>query len=179
MIAMMGLTIVMSSFASNTGTVACLMPVLIGICVAAKIPSSPLLMGMAIAANVGGSITMVGTPPNIIASASLETANITPFGFFEFAWIGVPLSIAGIIYMVFVGRYLTPKNMADVSSAGNNRGASGTPRARMMCVAILLFVIYGLIFGIPGLTQEMVAVIGALACVLTGIISEKKAYQQT
>ena len=78
---------------------------------------------------------------------------------------------------MFVGRHLTPKNMADVSSAGNNRGASGTPRARMMCVAILLFVIYGLIFGIPGLTQEMVAVIGALACVLTGIISEKKAYQ--
>lgn len=177
MIAMMGLTILMSSFASNTGTVACLMPVLIGICVAAKIPSSPLLMGMAIAANVGGSITMVGTPPNIIASASLETANIAPFGFFEFAWIGVPLSIAGILYMVFVGRHLTPKNMADVTSAGKNRGASGTPRARMMCVAILLFVIYGLIFGIPGLTQEMVAVIGALACVLTGIISEKKAYQ--
>ena len=177
MIAMMGLTILMSSFASNTGTVACLMPVIIGICVAAKIPSSPLLMGMAIAANAGGSITMVGTPPNIIASASLETAKIAPFGFFEFAWIGVPLSIAAILYMVFIGRHIVPKHMADVTSAGKGRSSAGTPRARMMCVLILCFVIYGLIFGIPGLTQEMVAVIGALACVLTGILTEKKAYQ--
>ena len=176
LVAMMVLTIVMSSFASNTGTVACLMPVIIGICVAAKIPSSPLLMGMAIAANAGGSITMVGTPPNIIASASLETANITPFGFFEFAWIGVPLSLAAIVYMVFMGRFIVPKNYSDVSSAGQVT-TSGTPRSRMICVFILLFVIYGLIFGIPGLTQEMVAVIGALACVLTGVLSEKKAYQ--
>lgn len=176
MAAMMTLTILMSSFASNTGTVACLLPVVIGICVAAKIPCSPLLMGMAIAANTGGTITMVGTPPNIIAAAALESSNIVPFGFFEFAIIGVPLSIASVIYMLTIGRRLTPHNYADVGSMGAMT-SGGTPRSRMYCVIILIFVIYGLVFGIPGLTQEMVAVIGALACVLTGTLSEKQAYR--
>ena len=176
MIALMSLTILMSSFASNTGTVACLLPVIIGICVAAKIPSSALLMGLAIAANTGGTITMVGTPPNIIAAGALDAAGIPKFGFFEFAWIGIPLSIMSVIYMVFIGSKLIPQNYSDVGAVSNVASA-GTPRARLICLAILFFVIMGLIFGIPGLTQEMVAIVGALACVLFGCLSEKKAYQ--
>ena len=176
MIALMILTILMSSFASNTGTVACLLPVIIGICVAAKIPSSALLMGLAIAANTGGTITMVGTPPNIIAAGALDAAGIPKFGFFEFAWIGIPLSIMSVLYMVFIGRKLIPQNYSDVGAVSNVASA-GTPRARLICLVILFFVIMGLIFGIPGLTQEMVAIVGALACVLFGCLSEKKAYQ--
>ena len=176
MIALMSLTILMSSFASNTGTVACLMPVIIGICVAAKIPSSALLMGLAIAANTGGTITMVGTPPNIIAAGALDAAGIKPFGFFEFAAIGIPLSIMSVIYMVLIGRRILPHNYSDVGAV-STVSSSGTPRSRIICLLILLFVIAGLIFGIPGLTQEMVAIIGALACVLFGCLSEKKAYQ--
>lgn len=176
LIALMVLTIMMSSFASNTGTVACLLPVIIGICVAAKIPSSALLMGLAIAANTGGTITMVGTPPNIIAAGALDAAGIPKFGFFEFAWIGIPLSIMSVLYMVFIGRKLIPQNYSDVGAISNVASA-GTPRARLICLAILFFVIMGLIFGIPGLTQEMVAIVGALACVLFGCLSEKKAYQ--
>ena len=176
MIALMSLTILMSSFASNTGTVACLMPVIIGICVAAKIPSSALLMGLAIAANTGGTITMVGTPPNIIAAGALDAAGIKPFGFFEFAAIGIPLSIMSVIYMVLIGRRILPHNFSDVGAV-STVSSSGTPRSRIVCLLILLFVIAGLIFGIPGLSQEMVAIIGALACVLFGCLSEKKAYQ--
>lgn len=61
--AIMLVTIILSSVSSNTGTVACLMPVIVGICQAAKIPASKELMPLAIAANVGGTITMIGTPP--------------------------------------------------------------------------------------------------------------------
>lgn len=176
MISMMILTILMSSFASNTGTVACLMPVIIGICVAAKLPCSPILMGLAVAANTGGTITMVGTPPNIIAVGSMEAANIAPFGFFEFAIIGVPLSLLGVIYMVTIGRKIVPHNYADVGAMRNVESGGGSPRARFLCLLILIFVILGLCVGIPGLSQEMVAIIGALACVLFGCISEKNAY---
>ena len=97
MAAIMLITIVLSAVSSNTATVACLMPVVIQICAAAKVPVAPQLMGLAVAANVGGTITMVGTPPNILMSATLGASGLTPFGFFEFAWIGVPLSIVGVI----------------------------------------------------------------------------------
>lgn len=175
MASMMTLTIFMSAFASNTGTVACLMPVIIGICVAAKMPASALLMALAIAANTGGSITLVGTPPNIIAAGALDNVGIKPFGFFEFAIIGIPLSLASVVYMLTFGRKIVPHHQADMGSISNITHG-GTNRSRLICLVILIFVILGLCIGIPGLTQEMVAVIGALACVLFGCISEKQAY---
>ena len=70
--AVMLVTIILSSVSSNTGTVACLMPVVIGICQAAKISQSRQLMPLAIAANVGGTITMIGTPPNVIVTGALS-----------------------------------------------------------------------------------------------------------
>ena len=100
---------VLSSCLSNTGTAACLLPVALGICAAAKIPASRQLMPLAFACGWGGIITMVGTPPNIIAVGAMTSAGLEPFGFFEFAWIGIPVSIAGMLYMMFVGKYLLPK----------------------------------------------------------------------
>lgn len=174
--AMMAVTMIMSAFASNTGTVACLMPVIIGICAAGRIPASPLLMGLAIAANAGGTITMVGTPPNIIAAGALEAVGITPFSFFEFAYIGIPISIAAIIYMLVIGRKLVPLNNADVGSIDAIAGMSGSKRSRIICFIILLYVILGICFGIPGLSTEMVAISGAILCVLFGCVTERQAY---
>ncbi len=176
MTAMMLITIIMSSFCSNTGTVACLMPVIIGICAAAKIPVSPLLMGLAVAANTGGTITMVGTPPNIIGAGALEAAGIPSFGFFEFALIGIPLSLVSLIFMITIGRRIVPKNMADLGSIDTTQGMTGSPRARWICAGILIYVVIGLCIGIPGLNAEMVAVSGGLLCVLLGCLSERAAY---
>ena len=64
----------LSSVLSNTGTAACLLPVVLGVCAAAKIPASTELMPLAFACGLGGIITLVGTPPNIIASGALEQA---------------------------------------------------------------------------------------------------------
>ncbi len=179
MAAMMILTILMSSMCSNTGTVACLMPVIIGICAAAKIPVSPILMALAVAANTGGTITMVGTPPNIIAAGALDTAGIPSFGFFEFAWIGVPLSIMSVLYMVLVGWRLLPRHMADLGTVDQEQSQTmaGSKRARIICTFILVYVIVGLCVGIPGLTSEMVAISAALLCVLLRCLSEREAYK--
>ena len=86
---------VLSAVLSNTGTAACLLPVALGICASAGIPASRQLMPLAFACGWGGIITLVGTPPNIIAAGAMGAAGLEPFGFFEFAWIGIPISIAG------------------------------------------------------------------------------------
>lgn len=176
MMAMMTVTVIMSSLASNTGTVACLMPVVVGICAAARMPVSPLLMALAIAANTGGTISLVGTPPNIIAASSLEAVGIATFGFFEFAYIGIPLSLSAMIYMAIVGRKLVPHHLADYGSVDNTTQMLVSKKKLYYCLAILVFVIYGLCVGIPGVSSEMVAVIGALLCVLSGCLTEKQAY---
>jgi solute carrier family 13 (sodium-dependent dicarboxylate transporter), member 2/3/5 len=111
MFAVMLVTAVMSSVLSNTGTAAALLPVVVGICSVAKIPASRQLMPMAFAAGIGGIITMVGTPPNIIANGALKAAGLQQFGFFEFAWIGVPLTVATIAFMMLVGKRFLPKHI--------------------------------------------------------------------
>lgn len=121
MAAIMIVTIILSSVSSNTATVACLLPVVVQICAVARLAVSPQLMALAVAANVGGTITMIGTPPNILMSATLSASGLQPFGFFEFAWIGIPLSIAGVIYMLTIGRRLCPhghvdSNLSDLTS---------------------------------------------------------------
>lgn len=177
MVALMLVTIVMSAFASNTGTVACLMPMVIGVCVSAKISAAPLLMALAVAANVGCDLTMVGTPPNMLAVASLEHAGFEPFGFFEFAIIGGPIALCAVLFMVFAGRKMLPHTKPRMAGEWADNGQNvGSIRQQIQAVAILALVVAGLIVGIPGVPSSLVAVIGALLCVLSRTITEKQAY---
>ncbi len=187
MLAIMLVTAIMSAFLSNTGTTAALLPVVVGICAVAKIPASRQLMPLAFAAGIGGIITMVGTPPNIIVSGTLSKFGIEPFGFFEFAWIGIPLTIATIVFMMLIGKHLLPKH--EITDAGEveqevaAEDISNDPKKQLFSGLILLGVILAMILGEPlkehfgiNLPLSMVAVIGAMLCVLTGCLNEKQAY---
>ena len=184
--AIMLVTIVLSSVSSNTGTVACLMPVIIGICQAAKIPASKELMPLAIAANVGGTITMIGTPPNVIVTGALAAAGLPTFGFFEFAYIGIPLSIIILLYTLFVGRHFLPVHNAGdmdeeaVKAAKEEAGSAGdAPKSKTkMWISglILIGVVLAMALGLKNLPLHTAAVTGAILCVITGCLKEKEAY---
>ena len=169
---------VLSAVLSNTGTAACLLPVALGICSAAKIPASRQLMPLAFACGWGGIITMVGTPPNIIATGAMTAAGLEPFGFFEFAWIGIPVSVAGMLYMMFVGKYLLPNKQLDADQEIEQEiEANETSKSKQIVSGVILLgVILVMAVGIPGVSLEMAAIIGALVCVLTGCLTEKQAY---
>ncbi|MBQ7884448.1 MAG: SLC13/DASS family transporter [Phascolarctobacterium sp.] len=178
---MFGLMLVgtlLSSCLSNTGTCACLLPVALGICSAAKIPASRQLMPLAFACGWGGIITMVGTPPNIIAVGAMNAAGLESFTFFEFAWIGIPVSVAGMLYMMFLGKHLLPKAELDADQEIEQEieASSDNATKQMISGAILAVVILVMAIGVKGVSLEMAAVIGALVCVLTGCLTEKQAY---
>lgn len=178
---MFGIMIVgvgLSSVLSNTGTTACLMPVVLGICAAAKISASRQLMPLAYAASVGGIITLVGTPPNIIVSGALSASGYEPFSFFEFAWIGIPLSIVAILYMIFIGKYLLPKAelAADQVIEQEIEVTVQDSKKQIISGLILAVVVIVMALDLKSITLEMAAIIGALVCVLTGCLTEKQAY---
>ena len=185
--AIMLVTIILSSVSSNTGTVACLMPVVIGIAQAANIPASKELMPLAVAANVGGTITMIGTPPNVIVTGALSAAGLPSFGFFEFALIGVPLSVIVLVYMLTIGRKTIPiKNAgamdaAAVEAAKKEAGASddNAPKSKTkMWISglILLGVVAAMALNLKTVPLQTAAVTGAILCVITGCLKEKEAY---
>ncbi|WP_270399644.1 SLC13 family permease [Mitsuokella multacida] len=177
MAAIMIVTIILSSVSSNTATVACLLPVVVQICAVARLAVSPQLMALAVAANVGGTITMIGTPPNILMSATLSASGLQPFGFFEFAWIGIPLSIAGVIYMLTIGRRLCPHGHVDSNLSDLTSDLPKDTRKMTICAIILLLVVIAMALSKTiNVPMQTAAIIGALACVITGCLTEKQAY---
>lgn len=98
----------MSAFMNNIGAAAVLLPVTIGLGREAKIPVSKLLIPLAFASLLGGITTLIGTPPNLLASDALFEVGLKPFGLFDFTGMGVIIMVSGILYMTFLGRHLLP-----------------------------------------------------------------------
>ncbi|HRQ39134.1 MAG TPA: SLC13 family permease [Chloroflexota bacterium] len=98
----------MSAFMNNIGATAVLLPAVAGISQQTKIPLSKLLIPLAFSSLLGGNLTLIGTPPNILASSILAERGLPTFSFFDFLPTGIIVFGAGILYMVFIGRHLLP-----------------------------------------------------------------------
>lgn len=99
---------ILSAFMNNVGAVAVLMPAVIGISIKTNIPVSKLLIPLAFSSLLGGTMTLIGTPANILAQGILIESGLPSFGFFEMTPMGAILLLTGIIYMVLIGRHLLP-----------------------------------------------------------------------
>ena len=180
MFGVMAIGAIMSSVSSNSGTCAALMPVIMGICSAAKISPQRQMMPLAFGCGIGGIITLVGTPPNIIASGALQQAGLKPFGFFEFAWIGIPLTITAIIYMMLIGKRFLPSGEAtnaeiDEEAAAEAQASSNDPKKQWLVGLTLIAVILAMATSIVPL--QVASVTGALFLVITKCITEQQAYR--
>jgi len=100
---------VMSSFMNNIGAVAILLPAVISVARRINIAPSKLLIPMAFTSLLGGKMTLIGTPPNILATSIMESyGGLEPFRFFDFTPMGALVLLTGILYFVFIGRHLLP-----------------------------------------------------------------------
>ena len=99
---------VLSAFISDTAVVALLMPAVIQLAKKNQIAPSKLLMPLSFGALMGGVCTLLGTSTNILVSGIAERAGLPGFGIFEMSLMGLVFLGAGIVYMLFVGRFLLP-----------------------------------------------------------------------
>ncbi|AXI47024.1 SLC13 family permease [Sulfitobacter sp. SK012] len=117
-----------SSFLQNVGAAALFLPVVSRISVRSGIPLSRLLMPMGFCAILGGTMTMVGSSPLILLNDLLLTANkglpaemqMEPFGLFSVAPIGAALIATGILYFLFLGRWVLPGSSDPVDVASGH-----------------------------------------------------------
>lgn len=179
----------LSSVLSNTGTAAVLLPVIMAIAVSARLSNKRLLMPLAYAASLGGMISLVGTPPNIIAKATLESASYPSFGFFEYGLIGVPMLIVGTLYMVFIGKKLLPadktvpqENAAEAASQqlaseglSQKKGRKSSKFHMWTSAIVLLVTVAVMAWG--KFPLEVVAVTGAIVVVITGCLNLEQAFR--
>ncbi len=109
-------------FVSNTGTVALMLPIVVSMAAAAGTSSRRLLMPLAFASSMGGMMTLIGTPPNLIVSDTLQNAGYEPLGFFTFLPVGLVTLAVGVLYLLPVTKWvLAPKDKAkDRKSKGKS-----------------------------------------------------------
>ncbi len=98
----------LSAFMNNVGVAALLLPVVVEIAHRTGRSPSRLLMPLATGSLLGGLTTLIGTPPNILASDALREAGYTPFSMFDFTPLGGIILSLGILYMIILGRHLLP-----------------------------------------------------------------------
>ena len=94
---------VLSSFMNNIGAMAMLLPITLGICQKMEWNPSKFLMPLAFASILGGMNTKIGTPPNIIISEFRNEYTESTFSFFDFSYVGIPLTLFGILFISFLG----------------------------------------------------------------------------
>jgi di/tricarboxylate transporter len=120
-----------SSFVQNVGAAALFLPVVSRISARTDIPMARLLMPMGFCAILGGTITMVGSSPLILLNDLIISSNadlpdsmqMHEFSLFSVLPVGLALTAAGILYFVFLGRWILPgsRDGQDASSGQSIR----------------------------------------------------------
>ncbi len=111
----------LSAFVVNTATVAIFIPVAIMLARSRKISTSRVLMPLSFASQFGGVCTLIGTSTNILVNSIAVNNGMKAFGLFEFAPLGLAMSVIGILYLIIVARWLIPKRKGEVQQIDKYR----------------------------------------------------------
>lgn len=117
LIAIMLVAGVLSAFMNNIAAAAVLLPAVASIAKKTGISPSRLFMPLSFGAILGGTTTLVGTPPNILAAGLLRDRGLEPFSLFDFTPLGLVLLGVGTLYMATIGKRLLPtRNISDAAA---------------------------------------------------------------
>jgi di/tricarboxylate transporter len=106
-----------SAFLNNTPLVAMMIPVIRDLSRSCGLDAKKLFIPLSYASILGGTCTLIGTATNLVISGMItDTMNsgkenlpfMEPVSLFSLSWIGVPVTIAGLAFIMFFGKWLLP-----------------------------------------------------------------------
>ncbi|MEX0775178.1 MAG: SLC13 family permease [Phycisphaeraceae bacterium] len=115
-----------SAFLNNTPAVAMFLPVVSDLCRKLHISPSKLFIPLSYAAILGGVCTLIGTSTNLVVHGLLIEATRgsdapARLGMFDITWVGLPCALAGMAFVVLLGRWLLPQRKAPISLGDDPR----------------------------------------------------------
>ena len=167
-----------SSFMNNTAAVTSMLPVLGSLIVASegKLHEKKLFLPLAVASNVGGMITLIGTTAQMLGQEILIKNGYEGFGFFEFAFVGLPMLILFSVYYLTVGKRIANKRWGQteehspyiryIASKSNNKVEKTKIRLAkqiftiiVLVTAVLLMILTDIAEGVIGVTAALLVII--------------------
>lgn len=123
LIGTMLLCAIATALISLSGAVAALIPMVVLVAMRSSSPPSRMLMPMVYAGSAGSLLVLIGSPVNIIVSEASDEAGAGAFGFFEFAWVGLPILVGTMLLAALLTRRLVPDRRSAVSTRDLSRHA--------------------------------------------------------
>ncbi len=172
---------IMSGFVSNSGTVAVLLLIVMGIAASSNIKPVKLLLPLVIGATIGADITIIGSPGNLIAKNTIEefSNGQMSVSFFEYAKIGIPMLIVVAVFLAVFGPKLIAEREAG-DSAEETPDYSAIPKWHgTLTIVVLILTVAGMVLtdyidALP--PMHITACCGAVVLVLAGVLSQKEAF---
>jgi len=110
------LVTILSGFVNNIGALAMVIPVALHIARKNNTPVAFFLLPLAFASHLGGYLTLIGTPRNILISEYRVSATGSPFGMFDFFYVGGVIAIVGLIFIIFYAWRFLPRTSPHVQN---------------------------------------------------------------
>jgi di/tricarboxylate transporter len=109
--ATIGITGPLAGFINNTPVVAMFIPMVTDLAEDARVSPSKLLIPLSYASMLGGTLTLVGTATNVLASDITDELIGETFSMFEFTPLGIITLVVGLAYLLTVGQRLLPERI--------------------------------------------------------------------
>ncbi len=175
----------LSAFLSNSASTAVFIPIIMGMTVNSAgrpLNARHLLMPLAFASSAGGMLSLVGSPPPLIVQEVLLGAELRPFGFFEFAWIGLPILLILLLYSqtfaYSVSRRLFATRGEAPAAASYRQGEAEVTGPRRKLCASLILALCVVLFATGVLPPHLVALLGALLVLASGCVKVEQVYRR-
>ncbi len=113
----------LSAFLNNTPIVAMFMPVLSDLCKRTGIAPGKLFMPLSFATILGGTCTLIGTSTNMVVYGLLvaETGDRNALGMFDLAWVALPATVVGVVFILTTSKWLLPDRKPSLSASSDPR----------------------------------------------------------
>lgn len=114
-------TTILSAFVNNTPVVATFTKVAQGLSRRFPIRLSKVLIPVSYASILGGVCTLIGTSTNLVVDGLVQAEGYRGFALFELAYIGIPIALVGLIYLIFIAPLLLPARESSSEQFGHVR----------------------------------------------------------
>lgn len=110
-----------SAFMNNTPVVAMFLPAVNDWAKQNRIAVSKLMIPLSYAAVLSGTVTMISTATNLLVNGMLLSAKGHSMHMFELTWVGLPITIVGVLFVVAFNKWLLPDRRPAIEQFGDTR----------------------------------------------------------